>query len=161
MLPDKRAVRDALREALRRGLETMAHAAAQTREGVTHEDSRAEGDKDMRGTVESYIARGQAMRTEELADALSRFEATPARDFSEDDPIASGALVRVAVDDEPRLLFVCAQGGGTELSVEGEKVTVVTPSSPAGRALLGKRVGDDFELMSRGAMREWVIEALR
>ena len=62
MLPDKMRVRAHLIAALERALAAMTHSAEQTRSGVVHEDSRAEGDKDMRSTEQSYIARGQAMR---------------------------------------------------------------------------------------------------
>lgn len=161
-MPDKGTVREALRAALASTLATLVHAAKDAAAGATHEDSRAEGDKDMRATEQSYIARGQAMRAEELADELARLEATPLRAFGEDDAIAPGALVRVSIDgDEERVLFVIPWGGGTELVVGRVKVTVVTPSSPVGQALVGRRQGDDFELKQRGAVREWVIEEVR
>ena len=38
--------------------------------------------------------------------------------------------------------------------------TVVTPASPVGQALVGRCAGDDFELVARGAMREWVIGSI-
>lgn len=159
-LPDKRAVRDALRAALSRALEAMAEAARQTREGAVHEESRAEGDKDMRSTEQSYLARGQAMRAEGLAEELTRLEATPLRAYGDEDPIGPGALVRVSVEEAERVFFVVPQGGGTELDVGGVRVTVVTPRSPVGAALIGRRAGDDFELPLRGAIREWLIEAV-
>lgn len=159
-IPDKSAVKEALVAALRAALAAMAHAAEQTREGAVHEDARAEGDKDMRSTEQSYLARGQAMRAEDLAEQVQRLETTPLRGYSGDDPIGPGALVQVSVDDEPRTFFVVPQGGGTELTVSGTKVTVVTPASPVGRALVGRRAGEDFELTSRGAVREWVIETI-
>jgi transcription elongation GreA/GreB family factor len=157
-LPDQEEVRTALRAALAKALEVMASAAAQTREGATHEESRAEGDKDMRSTEQSYLARGQAMRAEELAEQIQRLDATALRAFGEGDAIAPGALVLVDVDGEVRTFFVVPWGGGTELDVGGRAVTVVTPASPVGRALLGKEVGDSFELAIRGATREWTIE---
>jgi transcription elongation GreA/GreB family factor len=40
------------------------------------------------------------------------------------------------------------------------RVTVVTPSSPVGRALLGRRAGDDVEVLQRGARREGTIVAV-
>lgn len=159
-LPDKVAVRAALLASLRASLEAMAHAAAQTREGAVHEEARAEGDKDMRATEQSYLARGQAMRAEELAEQVHRLEATPLPRFGEGDAIAPGALVRALVEDEPRVLFVVEQGGGTELEVAGTRVTVITPGSPVGRALVGRRVGEDLELRTRGAVREWVVDAI-
>lgn len=159
-LPDKAAVRDALRRSLAAALDAMANAARQTREGAVHEENRAEGDKDMRSTEQSYLARGQAMRAEELADELAQLEQLPSRAFTDDDPIAPGALVRVLVDDAPRVLFVVPHGGGTELEVGGARVTVVTPSSPFGKALIGRTVGDEFELVVRGAMRECAIDEI-
>lgn len=157
-LPDKRAVRDALVVAIRASLERTAHAARDAAEGATHEESRAEGDKDMRATEQSYVARGQAMRAEEIAEQLARLEASALRAYGEGDEIGPGALVRVLVDDAPRVFFVVPWGGGTELDVGGVAITVITPSSPVGRALVGRQRGDDFELAVRGAPREWVID---
>ena len=160
-LPDKSAVRAALGAALDRALATMAKAAQQTREGATHESSRAEGDKDMRSTEQSYLARGQAMRVEDLAEQIQRLAVFPMPAFDDDAAISAGALVLVDVEDAVRVFFVMPYGGGSVLDVGGVEVTVVTPASPVGQALLGKQVGDSFELRVRGAMREWVIEAVR
>lgn len=159
-LPDKARVREALLVAMRAALAAMARAAKDAAEGATHEESRSEGDKDMRATEESYVARGKAMRTEELADELGRAEATAFRAFSEADSIAAGALVRVLVDDAPRTFLLAPYGGGRAVEVDGQEITVLTAASPVGRALVGKRVGDDFELPIKGAMREWVIDAI-
>jgi transcription elongation GreA/GreB family factor len=159
-LPDKRAVCEALRAKLARALEVMLDAAADARRGATHEESRAEGDKDMRSTEQSYLARGHAMRAEELAEELQRFDLAVWRAFGDDDAIGPGALVRASVGDEERIVFVVPHGGGSELEVGGVRVTVVTPSSPVGEALSGKRTGDDFELTVRGVRREWVVEEI-
>lgn len=159
-LPDKKAVHAALSAALAKALLTMAAVAEDARKGATHEENRSEGDKDMRATEQSYVARGQAMRTEQLAEDVARFESIPVRTFAPTDRIATGALVRVRIDDEPRVFFLCAQGGGTELEVSGTKITVLTPASPAGRAVIGKEVGDDFELAAGGRTRSWEIEEL-
>ncbi|WP_053237796.1 GreA/GreB family elongation factor [Sandaracinus amylolyticus] len=161
-LPDKSAVREALRAALASTLAMLAHAAKDAAEGATHEENRSEGDKDMRATEQSYIARGQAMRAEEIAEEIARLDATPVRAFRDDEAIAAGALVRVSIDGEDeRVLYVVPWGGGTELDVGGTRVTVITPVSPVGRALCGRSAGDDFELTQRGAVREWVIEDVR
>jgi len=159
-LPDKKKVREALLVAMREALSAMARAAKDAAEGATHEESRSEGDKDMRATEESYVARGKAMRAEELADELGRAESNVWRVYGDTDPIGPGALVRVLVDDAPRLFLLSVQGGGRSLRVDGHEITVVTPVTPVGAALIGKRVGDDFELAIKGAMREWVIDAI-
>lgn len=163
-LPDKAAVHHALREALETAHATMVAAAKDAAAGATHEESRAEGQKDMRSTEQSYLARGQAMRAEELAEALARFAATEPVSFGPDDPIASGALVHIEIDmgedAEERVLFIAGQAGGTVLDLGGTRVTVVTPSSPIGHALVGKREGEGFELAVRGKKREGVVVAV-
>jgi transcription elongation GreA/GreB family factor len=62
---------------------------------------------------------------------------------------------------ELRWLYVLGWAGGTELTVDGCTVMVITPSSPVGRHLIGKQVGDAFELAQAGKTREWVIEVVR
>jgi transcription elongation GreA/GreB family factor len=157
-LPDKHAVQKALVDALERALSTMVNAARATREGAVHEDSRAEGDKDMRSTEQSYLARGQAMRAEDLAEQLQRLRAEKVVAFGAGDAIAVGALVLVEVDAATRrALYVSPYGAGAVLRVGNVEVTVVTPSSPMGQALLGKQAGDDFELRTRGVERSYVI----
>ena len=156
-LPDKLLVRRALELELEARLQAMANAARTTREGAVHEDSRAEGDKDMRSTEQSYLARGQAMRVEDLAEQLQRLRATTLPAFDRDTPIAAFALVLVEIEDAPRAFFVAPYGGGAVLRVDGVEVTVTAPSSPVGQALLGRTVGDDFELVQRGAARACVI----
>ncbi len=159
-LPPKRAVRDALCESMHSALAAIAHAAKDAAAGATHEENRSEGDKDMRATEQSYIARGQAIRAEELAEHLQRLETFDFRDFSKNEAIALGALVRVLVDGDERFFLIVPWGGGTEITVDGTKITVITPASPVGRALLGRHLGDEFELAIKGAMREWEIDVI-
>lgn len=155
---NKAEVHEALLERLRTLVFRMADLARDTASAVTHEDNKSEGDKDMRSTEQSYIARGQAMRTEELAEALQRVEAFQPPSYAGERPIAGGALVRVDVEGESRWLYMLGWGGGTELTIRDQTVLVITPSSPVGRQLVGKLAGDAFELAQGGKLREWVIE---
>jgi transcription elongation GreA/GreB family factor len=62
-------------------------------------------------------------------------------------PIQLGALVRLEANDgETRTLLFGPAAGGEEIEVDGEEVTIVTSHSPLGRAVLGKKVGDSFEI---------------
>ena len=150
----KAAVLEALRA---RVAEDLAAAVATQREtvaGATHEESRAENDKDTRGLEASYLARGLAARVAELEEAARRLAALEPRAFRDDDPVALGALVTVEEEEEPepQRYFMAPAGGGIKLAVGGARVQVVTPASPLGRTLLGKRAGDEVELRTpRGA----------
>jgi len=160
--PTKATVHQALLEHLRVQVGKMAELARDTASAVTHEDNRSEGSKDMRATEQSYIARGQAMRTEELADALGRLEAFEPPSY-QGRPLGAGALVKAEVEgeSEARWLYVIAWGAGTELSIANHRVMVITPSSPVGRLLMGKEAGDVFEFAQPGGKRrEWVIESI-
>lgn len=158
-LPDKAQVHAALRAEMNLRRDAAVQSARDAAEGATHEENRQEGAKDMRATESSYVARGQAMRAEALAEELARLGALAPPALGPGDPIAVGALVRLSVEDAAdRVLYLAPVGGGIRLVVDGVSVTAVTPSAPVGRALLGKRSGDDFELSLRGAIREHVVE---
>ena len=86
-----------------------------------------------------------------LREALAAVSRMVPRSFGEDDPIAVGALITTKEADAERLLFLAADGGGTEL--EGGAIVVVTPRAPLGRALLGKVSGEVIELGARARVR--------
>jgi len=162
-LPDKLLVIAALRNELTERIERAATRAEQARADATHEEARAENDKDTRGLETSYLARGQALRAEELAEALHRVRLLAPRSFTEEDPVGLGALVRTELEDgESRTFFLLDVAGGTELVLApGEpSVWVVSPSSPVGRALVGRSVGDEVVISRAGAMRHYDIVAI-
>ena len=148
----KAALRDELLRALRDALAAAEAAHASAIEGVTHADSKQESDKDTRAIEQSYVARGVAMRVEELRTGLADVEKMSLAGAK---TIASGSLVTVEDEDgAPHRYFVAPAGGGTML---GGKVQVVTPKSPLGRALCGKRTDDDVEVVIAGKNRALTI----
>ena len=129
-----------------------AHAAAT--EGAIDDEARPENDKDTRGLEQSYLARGHAQRVAELEAAITAVAAMPTGPQTR---VAIGALVRVSEDDRERCFYIASHGGGVELA----KATVVTPSSPIGRALLGKAVDDECELAAAAGPRTLVIASVQ
>lgn len=126
-----------------------AHAAAT--EGAISDDARPENDKDTRGLEQSYLARGHAQRVADLETAVAAIGALATGPMTK---VAVGALVTVEEDDRTRELYIAGYGGGLVL---GGAVTVVTPTSPMGRALLGKQADDECELVVSGAPRTIVV----
>jgi len=149
----KAELKAALLRELEATLATARAAHASAIEGSTHEEARAENDKDTRGLEQSYLARGQAQRVAELEAAVGDVTALALRTFTAQSPIAMSALVTVDEDGDAKQFFIAPAGGGT--MVDG--VQVVTPNSPLGRALLGKRIDDEVELQLPGAYRTFVI----
>jgi transcription elongation GreA/GreB family factor len=134
---------------------TSAHRAA--REGATHEEARPEHDKDTRAIEQSYLARGQAARIEELQDSVAAVSALRLRDFRSGAPVALGALVALEEDEAVLSLWLAPGGGGTKLT---GGVQVVTPKSLLGQALLGKLEGDDVEVPAGGKRRLLTIASV-
>lgn len=140
---DKAALRAQLHGVLTAALEAARLAYAAAIEGATHPEARAENDKDTRGLEQSYLARGQAQRVAELEAAVHDVAVFKPRVFTAKDPISLGALVVIEEDGARRSYFVAPGGGGSVLAGD---VQVITTVSPLGRALLGKRTGDEVEL---------------
>ena len=158
---DKAQLVAELVDALGRARDTVAAAQRGTQEGVTHADARSEGDKDMRATEASYVARGQAMRVEALDADVAKVTSMKLRRFGPDDPAALSALVVLDQDGAQRVILLAPAGGGVRLCSQGREIDVVTPASPLGRALLGARVGDAVSYQRGGTEDEVELVAIR
>lgn len=157
-LPGKAELKRELVQLLTEALATLERAQADAMQGATHSEAKPENDKDTRALEQSYLARGQAQRVEELRAGLAEVTLLPVRDFGEDDPIALGALVTVEEGEKLVHMLMSRHGGGNRLA--GGTVQVVTTRSPLGAALLGKRVGDVCEVIVAGKTRVLDVVAI-
>ncbi len=146
----KQALKAELLARLGEDLRALERAHRATCEGATHEEAKPENDKDTRALEQSYLARGQAARIEELRVSIAAVNALSSRDL-EEKRVALGALVTIEEDGEESTLLLAPGGGGVRLA--GGAVQIVTPKSPLGRALLGQRAGDDVEIALKGKTR--------
>ncbi|MEY3608931.1 MAG: hypothetical protein RLZZ447_1719 [Verrucomicrobiota bacterium] len=141
---DKSALRAAILAALREEQERQARAAADAHEEATSEESRPENKWDTHSQEAAYLAEGQSRQVQEAAEAIGLFAALPLSAFSPADPVALGALVTLdSGGNVARYLLGPRAGGLTVATAEGE-VMVLTPQSPLGRQMLGRRVGDEI-----------------
>lgn len=136
-------------------LETAERAQQAAREGATHEEARPENDKDTRALEQSYVARGQAKRVEELRADVALVQAMVVRPLGAGARVSLGAVVEIEENGTTSKLMIAPARGGTALA--GGTVQVVTPGSPLGRALLGKSAGDDCDVRVANRVRELAI----
>ncbi len=148
---DKQALLAALKSQLEAELERAQKRAKAAADGATHEENRAEGDKDMRATEASYVARGQAGRASEMEEALVRVAALELLRFKPGARIAVSALVELEHDGKRLHYFLVPAAGGERVRLAGTEIQTLTPQSPLGRALLGLTEGDEAELPARQA----------
>ena len=157
---DKTLVLAALRAHLELDLSAAVASQVRTQSGATHEESRPENAKDTRALESSYLARGQAQRVAELGRSLSSLSALQLRHFDAESSVALSALISLDDGQRVALCFLAPVGGGLELHVEAATVVVLTPHSPLGRALLGRRAGDELEVQTPQGVRQYSILAL-
>jgi transcription elongation GreA/GreB family factor len=149
----KVALRDQLARALAADLAARERSHKATREAATHEEAKPENDKDTRALELSYLARGEAMRIEELRTAVAETQALSCEAIPEGQPVRLGALVVTEEDGVESRFWIAPHGGGTKLG----DVHVVTPKSPLGQALLGRAAGDECDAMVAGRRRSITI----
>lgn len=125
-------------------------AAQFSRAEATHESSKAESKYDTRGLEASYLARGQSRQAAELEAAIAEFEKLPVKKFGAEDAISLGALVELENGGENLFYFIGPRAGGTEVLHDKKEILVITPQSPLGEQLLGKKQGERPQLTLGG-----------
>ena len=148
---NKRAIIKKITEKLVGELEVYFRAAEYARAEATHEQNKAENKYDTRGLEASYLARGQSKQAAELEAAIAEFEKLGARKFGLGDAINVGALVELEHTGEKSIYFLGPRAGGTEIIHDRKEILVITPQSPLGEQLLGKKAGDQPQLNFGGA----------
>lgn len=155
VLPAKAHLKEQLTRVLAANLSVCERAHRAASEGATHAEAKPENDKDTRALEQSYLAQGEARRVEELRAAVAEVQSMTVRRFAESDAVALGALVSVDEGGVERLLWLAPHGGGSRLA--DRSVQVVTPRSPLGQALVGKRAGDECLVVVAGRERALTV----
>jgi transcription elongation GreA/GreB family factor len=127
-------------------LEIYFRAARASRTEATHEQSKAENKYDTRGLEASYLARGQSKQAAEIQGAIAAFEKLDVRKFGDAEPVDVGAFVELELDGEPAAYFIGPRAGGTEVLHDKREVLVITPESPLGKQLMGRKQGEVLKL---------------
>lgn len=147
-------------------LETSARAALSARDAVVQEarDGATPDEKreDARAAHQAQsLGRAQQKRAQIAiaeADALATFKPPKLPPTAR---ISLGAVVEIedAENGEGRTFFLAPVGAGVTLLGPGGDgdLVVVTPSSPIGRAVIGRATGDIIDVTVEGDVREWQI----
>ncbi len=150
MTIDKPRLITALLAMLEEDLALQTRAANLARDEAINEESRAENKYDTRGQEAAYLAESQARIATELAESIAIYRTLPLPDTRPPASIQIGSVVRLQGPDKEVLSFIGPRAGGTDFECDGLSFTVITPASPIGRLLLGRRQGDTVYLVARG-----------
>ena len=151
---NKRALIKKIIAQLTSGLEAYLRAARAAHAEATHESSKAENKYDTRGLEASYLAHGQSKQAAEIEAAIAAFEKLDARSHGPGQPIDLGALVELESAGEQTLYFIGPKAGGTEVVHQKREVLVITPQSPLGEQLMGRKQGDVLQMNIAGARNQ-------
>ena len=141
-------------------LALYAKAARAAHAEATHEQSKAENTYDTRGLEASYLARGQSRQAAEVGQAMEQFESLAVRDFGPEDPIDLSALVELETKDERAFYFIGPRAGGMEIKHEKKEVLVITPQSPLGQQLVGRKQGERLQLEIGGTRNAYRVASV-
>lgn len=126
---------------------TALNAAKHAHAMATDKQNIPENKYDTLGLESGYLAQGQAQRAAECSAELDAFKHIIVKDFVAQDSITIGALVGIVDQHEtPLWVFLAPSSGGTKFEFEGRKIMVISASSPLGKQLLGKELGDEYHI---------------
>src|SRR5690348_7617595 len=135
----------------------LQKAARASHAEATHESSKAESKYDTRGLEAAYLAGGQARQAKEILDSINLYRALPVRDFVSQEAIDLTALVELEVDGTAALYFIGPRNGGLEIKCQRKEITVITPQSPLGQHLMGKKAGHRWTTKLGGSLAKYHI----
>ena len=113
---------------------------------ATDSEAKADSKWDTQGLEASYLAAGQAAHARELAKVIAGLKGM--KIASVQDTVISGSLVVCSMGDLTEGYLLCNQGGGNSIRFEGMEITMITPESALGNALIGKKRSSAFQLPS-------------
>lgn len=126
-------------------------AANNAHKAATDDQSVAETQYDTLAIEQSYLAEGQSRRVAEIRQAIKKFEDFPANLAEKQTNIVLGSLVQMEQDIAKQLwFFITPAAGGHRCQITEQdtlvSITLITPQSPMGAALLGKELDDEIKL---------------
>jgi len=139
---NKNAVREQIIQRLRDELSLQAQAAQLSRDEAIDEESRAENKWDTHSQEAAYLAEGQSRLVAEIGASLQAYTSLPVREIGLGGTVEVGALVELDGARDHTWYFIGPRSGGIEVEVDGQTVFVITPQSPVGRELMGRRAGE-------------------
>lgn len=140
---NKEALVKEIIESLREDLREISEAVGEAYESATHAENVARSKYETASVEAAYLVQGQARRSQELDMEIAAFQGLRIREFGEGARVLLSSLILLEDEEGTQSkLFMGPQSGGLVI----DDITVVTPPSPLGQALLGKYAGDIIEV---------------
>lgn len=143
----KTYLRDQILALLQAELALQTNAAQLAHDEAISEESRADNKYDTHSQEAAYLAEGQARLATEAGESIKVYHNCVFPPYQPTDPISIGALIEISSAEQITRFLLGPKAGGLELANrENEPVHLITPQSPLGRQMIGKRLGDTVTL---------------
>lgn len=136
-------------EKLQQELDNAVFAAETARTDATDDQSVAETQYDTLGIEASYLAHGQSERAEKLKQQINQYKKLKPVNFSSDDEINIGCLVKLSSQKHNSLYFIGPSAGGIKVFIAEQDVIVITPQAPIAQQLIGKFQYDEIPTLGK------------
>lgn len=127
-------------------LAVLMTAAKSSHDAATHAENIPDNKYDTLALEASYVAQGQANRARQIRSSIELYRQLNLLDQI-DDTIQLGSLITLeAATGARKSLFIGVAEGGLRIMHDAEEIVVITVSSPIGRELLGRSIGDSVAI---------------
>lgn len=138
-------------------LAVLMTAAKSSHDAATHAENIPDNKYDTLALEASYVAQGQANRARQIRRSIELYRQLNRLDQI-DDTIQLGSLITMeAASGARKSLFIGVAEGGLRIMSDRGEIVVITVSSPIGRELLGKSIGDSVAIGAGTAHLEYEI----
>jgi len=157
---NKKELIDVVVTALTKELQQAIEAANEAHAAAVDDQSVAETQYDTLAIEASYLAEGQSKRVTEFQQAIDAYQTLTLLDFDENSIVTLGALVQLSADSKTNhWFFIGPAAGGFRCQHGQQNITVITPQSPMGMALIGKQQDDDIEvILGRNKLEDYIAK---
>ncbi len=148
---DKVKIHAEILKQLQDNYDALAESAQIAKEASTNEESKAENKYDTRGLEASYLAGAQSKRALDLKEKIYQVSRVNLNPYNDELPIGVGALVKLNLieTDEVNYVFLLPSGGVSVKVSKEIEVKSISVSSPIGRLICGKFIGDEFKFKDK------------
>lgn len=155
---NKKKLVSLITKALQLELNQAISAANEAHAAAVDDQSVAETQYDTLAIEASYLAEGQSRRVNEIQKAIKDYQTLKLIDFDENSSITLTALVQLSHDTASKnWFFIGPAAGGFHCKLANQKITVITPQSPMGIALLDKYQEDTIHvLMGNNQLNDYI-----
>jgi len=144
---------------LNKELEAISLAAKNAHLAATDDQSIAETQYDTLAIEAGYLAEGQSKRALTLKKEIQQMAHI---NLSIDDKVKIGSLVQLEQDQSNHhWFFIAPAAAGYHCIIDNQSITVITPSSPVAKALIGNQVLDEVQISTTSILRTDEITTIK